>query len=207
MRIALIGAGGLAKEMLEVAELCGHQVVGTFSVSGKLKNTPNFGYLDELLTKRDEYDSVIIAVGVHSIDRIKARSELISFLVEHDIKQISLVSPYSRIHSSVSLGKGCYVHHDAMISCDSNIGDNVIINTSARIGHDCVIGNNTSIGPNVFVGGATKIGHNVLIGASASIKDGVTIGNDCIVGMGGIVLKNMRNGYLIMPDTMLSVKL
>ena len=152
MKIALIGAGGLAKEYLEVAQLCGHEVVATFSSSGSLVGIPNLGYLDELLENKDKFDAVAIAIGVNNIERIKARRSILNFLNEHGIKQANLISPYSRVHSSVILGEGVYIHHDVIISCDVQIGNGVIVNTSARIGHDCKIGDNVSVAPNVFIG-------------------------------------------------------
>ena len=205
MKIALIGAGGLAKEFLDVAQMLGHEVVGTFSTSGSLNGIAHLGYLDDLLAKREAFDGVAIAIGIHNIDRIKSRREIIDFLNEHHIKHVSLVSPHSRIHSSVFLGDGVYIHHDVIISCDTYIGNNTIINTSARIGHDCKIGENVSVGPCVFIGGNTEIGNDVLIGVSSSIRDGLKIGNNCIIGMGSLVLKSMNENQLIMPSAIRAI--
>jgi sugar O-acyltransferase (sialic acid O-acetyltransferase NeuD family) len=200
MRIALIGAGGLAKEYLEVAQLCGHEIVATFSSSGSLSGIPNLGYLDDISANKDKFDAVAIAIGVNNIERIQVRRTILNFLNEQNIKQANLISPYSRIHSSVILGEGVYIHHNVIISCDAQIGNGVIINTSAQIGHDCRIGDNVSVGPNVFIGGGAVIGDDILLGVASVIRDGIEIGSNCIVGMGSVVVKSMKENQLMMPQ-------
>jgi sugar O-acyltransferase (sialic acid O-acetyltransferase NeuD family) len=200
MRIALIGAGGLAKEYLEVAQLSGHEIVATFSSSGSLAGIPNLGYLDDISANKDKFDAVAIAIGVNNSERIQVRRTILNFLNDRNIKQANLISPYSRVHSSVILGEGVYIHHNVIISCDAQIGNGVIINTSAQIGHDCRIGDNVSVGPNVFIGGGTVIGDDILLGVASVIKDGIEIGSNCVVGMGSVVVKSMKENQLMMPQ-------
>jgi sugar O-acyltransferase (sialic acid O-acetyltransferase NeuD family) len=200
MKIALIGAGGLAKEYLEVAQLCGHEIVATFSSSGTLNGIPNLGYLDDISANKDKFDAVAIAIGVNNNERIHVRRTILNFLNEHNIKQANLISPYSRIHSSVILGEGVYINHNVIISCDVQIGNGVIINTSALIGHDCRIGDNVSVGPNVFIGGGAVIGDDILLGVASVIRDGIEIGSNCVVGMGSVVVKSMKENQLMMPQ-------
>ena len=205
MRIALIGAGGLAKEYLEVAQLNGHEVVATFSSSGSLVGIPNLGYLDDISANKYKFDAVAVAIGVNNIERIQVRRTILDFLNEHNIKQANLISPYSRIHSSVVLGEGVYIHHNVIISCDAQIGNGVIINTSAQIGHDCRIGDNVSVGPNVFIGGGVLIGDDILLGVASVIRDGIKIGSNCVVGMGAVVVKSMQEHHMITAKTSIAI--
>lgn len=195
-KIAIIGAGGLAKEYIEVAELNGYGVVGIFTSSGNVDGYSPLGYLDELVQMKNEFDGVAIAIGVHNHERIEARQKIIDFLVANDIPQINLISPSAIIHHSVKMGVGIYIHHEVMVSIDTIIGDNVIINTRAAIGHDCIIGNNTSIGPQTFIGGNTQIGNNVMIGACACFRDGLKIGDDSVVGIGCVMMRNLKPRYM-----------
>lgn len=190
-KIAIIGGGGLAKEFIEIIDMCGHSLYGIFSRENHLKNIPYHGYLDELLVLKDEFDAVVLAVGGVNTEGMANRKELIAFLSENAIPFATLISPNTTISKSVILEEGCYVHHQSAISCDAHIGAYTMVNTAAMIGHDVHIGENCSISPRAFIGGNVTIGNNTLIGAGALLKQGITIGEGCIIGMGTIVQRSM----------------
>ena len=196
-KIAIIGAGGFAKEFIEIAELNGYVVAGIFTSSGSIEGYKTLGYLDELVKMRNQFDGVAIAVGVHNHERIEERKKIIDFLIVNEIPQINLIAPSARIHKSVKIGMGVFIHHDAGISVDTIIGNNVIIHSRVAIGHDCSIGNNTSVGPQTFIGGKTQIGDNVMIGAGCCLKDDLKIGDSSVIGIGSVVMRNLGSGYLL----------
>jgi acetyltransferase-like isoleucine patch superfamily enzyme len=93
------------------------------------------------------------------------------------------------------------------------IGDNVVINAFTHIwGHGgVIIGNNVMIASHTAITSLTHnpksklfsdeniakpviIGNNVWIGAHVVIFPGVRIGNNCIIGAGSIVNKNIPDG-------------
>lgn len=200
MRIALIGAGGFAKEVYEIAVLCGHEVIGTFSEnSGRIYDLPDLGGLGDLSNKTYLFDGLAIAIGLNSIQMLEKRALILKNLLSQNFNLVNLISPYSRVHQSLVLGSGVYIHHDVVISCDVCIGNGVIVNTSAKIGHDSTIGDNVSVGSGVFIGGNTHISSNVLIGAMSAIKDNVSLGSNVVVGMGSIVMKSINERRIIMP--------
>lgn len=206
-KIAIIGAGGLAKEYIEIAELNEYEVIGIFTSHGSIDGYQVLGYLNELLQMKREFDGVAVAIGVHNHERIEARQKIIDFLLINGISQINLISPLAKIHPSVKIGVGVYIHHEVMISVDAVIGNNVIINTRATIGHDCVIGNNTSIGPQTFIGGNTQIGNNVMIAACCCIRDSLKIGDNTVIGLGSVVQRNLKNHTAVFIEVLKPIKL
>lgn len=195
-KIAIIGAGGLAKEYIEVAAMLDYSVYGLFAKENQLANIPYLGYLDELLECKENFDGVAIAVGAVNTQGIINRKVIIDYLFNHGIPQITLISPKTTLSDSVKIGVGVYIHHLATISCDAQIGNYTIINTAAIIGHDVCIGENCTISPSAFIGGGTVIGKNTLIGAGAIIKQGITIGEGCIIGMGTVVQRSIANNKI-----------
>lgn len=185
--IAIIGGGGLAKEVIEVAQMLGHSIHGIFAQQSQIKTHEHKGYLDELLAQKQAFDGAIIAFGAVNADSITARRQVMNFLNKNNIPQVSLISPLATISDSATIKKGCYIAHHVLVSCDVIIGENVCLNYYATIGHDVHIGHNVSIAPQAFIGGNVHIADNVMIGASACIKQGVTISSNALVGLGAVV--------------------
>lgn len=199
-RLAIIGGGGFAKEIIEIALLNGFEIAGIFAQQNNLSAYPYLGYLDELLAKRELYDSVHIAFGGINQTGITNRAKVIQFLEKHAIPASTLISPFARISDDVEIGEGSYVAHNALISCEAKIGTHVIINTASLIGHDAYIGQNTTVSPQAFIGGESVIGENSLVGAGVLIKQGLNIGKNCIIGMGTIVQRSVPDNMMIVHN-------
>lgn len=196
-KIAVIGGGGFAKEVIEVAEMLGHQVYGIFSDKPNDIGYQHKGYLDELLKLKDEYDGVNVAIGVTNKAGIQTRKSIIEFLDKHQITTISLISPLATISPVAKIGQGVYIAHDVIVALDAIIGNNSIFNTSARIGHDSIIGNNVSIGPQVFIGGGTHIHDDVMIGVASTIRQDIKVGQGSIIGMKSLVIKSLKSNSFV----------
>lgn len=200
--IAIIGGGGFAKEVIEVALMLGYDIYGIFAKESSLKEYDYCGYLDELLQQRDNFDGVIIAIGAVNRVGMSNRKNIIEFLKKHQIEQISLISPLATISESVTVGKGVYIAHNVLISCDVIIKDSVLINHLAVIGHDCLIQENVSIAPQVFLGGNVQIKSDVMIGAASTLIQGITVEQNSIISMRANVIKNVKadSSVIAMPS-------
>lgn len=197
-KIAIIGGGGFAKEVIEVAEMLNYEIYGIFAKESNLDKINYCGYLDELNKLKHEFDGAVIAIGAINKKGIEIRAKIIKFLEENNIPLISIISPLSIISKSVKIGNGTYVAHSVTISCDTIIGNNILINHNVVIGHDCIINDNVSIAPQVFIGGNTRIDSDVIIGVAATIMQGISICSDVLIGMRSIVIKNIKSsGYTV----------
>src|SRR4030042_5590359 len=92
-----------------------------------------------------------------------------------------------------------YVEIGTNTCVDRGAMQNTIIRRGAKIdnlvhiAHNVMIGLDSLIIANSMIGGSAKIGNNVWIAPSASIMNQVSIGNNCILGMGAVVLKNVED--------------
>jgi sugar O-acyltransferase (sialic acid O-acetyltransferase NeuD family) len=191
-RIGIVGGGGFAKEVIEVARLCGHEIAGIFALENSLDEFPHLGYLDEMLQKREAYDALHLAIGAVNRQSVENRRKLLDFIRQHGLPMISLVSPKADIGEGVQIGEGVYIAHRALISCNATLLDAVLVNHGAVIGHDCLVEENVSLAPLVFLGGNVHVERDCMLGARSTIRQGLKIGERSLVGMGSLVIKNLK---------------
>jgi serine O-acetyltransferase len=83
------------------------------------------------------------------------------------------------IPSEVAIGYGLYIGH---LMC-------IVLNPSVTIGDNCNLSQFTTIGSNH--NNAACIGSNVYIGPHVCIVENVKIGDNCIIGAGTVVVKDV----------------
>ena len=97
------------------------------------------------------------------------------------------------------IGEGCEIYPNIGWGSEPyliEIGNNVRITTGCKfVTHDGGIWTLRKIGKleNADIFGRIKIGNNVHIGFDTIIMPGVTIGNNCIIGCGAVVTKDIPN--------------
>ncbi len=198
-RLAFIGGGGFAKEVLEIAELNGHQVVGYVADSEGILDRPYWGGKEVLAERASEFDAVCIAFGATDRKSVQSRQRLIDWAVEQGYPCEALISPHAVRSSGVSIGRGTIIAHGVVISVDAAIGSFAILNSSAIVGHDAVIGDNVTIAPAAFIGGKTQVGSGTLVGPGAMVLQGLNVGREVIVGTGASVMRSVPDGSTVMP--------
>lgn len=198
-RLAFIGGGGFAKEVLELADLAGHEVVGYVGDAQGVLAKPFWGAKETLLERRAGFDAVCIAFG--GVDRkgIAARRAVLRWVRDSGLRGQALISPHAVVARGASIGEGAIVAHGVVVSVDARVGDHVILNTGAIVGHDAVIGENVTMAPAAFAGGLAKIGEDTLVGPAATILQGLEVGARVIVGVGASVVRNVADGATVYP--------
>ena len=91
----------------------------------------------------------------------------------------------------VIIGKNCKFAHNAL---------GVVIHPEVVIGDNCVIGQNVTIGGRAGKSIVPKIGNDVLIGANALILGPVNIGSGAKIGAGAIVVKDIPQNAVVIPE-------
>jgi serine acetyltransferase len=84
-----------------------------------------------------------------------------------------------------------------MLACRHELNDFVTIHPFTNFGHDVSIGSYTNIGAHCFIGGYSIIEQGVSIHAKATILDRLKIGKNAIVGIGSVVLRNVKSGITV----------
>jgi sugar O-acyltransferase (sialic acid O-acetyltransferase NeuD family) len=180
MRIAVIGAGGHSKEVVDLVRACGHEIAGFVdeALSGEhpTAHLAIVRRLDEL-----DYDGVVIAIG-DSSDRSRWFTSLAGSALLP-----TLVHPTAVVSVDARLGAGVQVMQHVVVNSSAVVGDDCILNVACSIAHDCHVGSHTHLAPGARLGGASSVGDSCLIGTNATIMPGVVVGDSCVAAAGAVV--------------------
>ncbi|MBN1064031.1 UDP-3-O-(3-hydroxymyristoyl)glucosamine N-acyltransferase [Clostridium botulinum] len=80
------------------------------------------------------------------------------------------------------------------------IQDYVKIDDCAFIAHNSKIGRGTFVIANSEISGSVEIGENCWISPNVCIKDGVKIGNNSVLGMGAVVLEDIKENSVVIGN-------
>jgi acetyltransferase EpsM len=198
MKIGLIGGGGFAKEVAEIAELSGFEIAGYFS---DLPANTKWLYLGKLseAEKFKEKMHFAFCIGAVNGASLRRRREIILSLKEKNLSFETLISPKAVISAGVQLGVGVIVAHGVILSVDARIGDFCILNTGAVVGHDAKVGFNSILAPLCFLGGNVEIESDVLVGPNSSILELKKVGRNSVIGCGAVVHRNTKPNTTLMP--------
>lgn len=199
--LILLGAGGHAKVLLDLAERVGHEVVGVCdpglarSDAGTWRGVTVLGADDVLAAYPPQVYALINGLG--SLPGQRRRRNLFELYREKGYRFPPLVHPGATLGACVHLEDGAQVMAGVVVQADAVVGANTIVNTHVSIDHDCWIGAHCHIAPGSVLCGAVRIADGVHIGTAANITQGVTIGADAVVGAGTTVLRDIAAAHKI----------
>ena len=198
-RLAILGGGGFAREVAEVAEMRGYVIAACYAQDPGSFAGIHRGYLDELEREAGEFDGVVLGIGATDRRSLRRRSDLIDWLLVRRIACPALASPHAVVAVSAHLGDGAFVAHGVIVGLDARVEAFGLVNSGAILGHDVQISTNAIVAPGAFLGGGSSVGGSTLIGPLAKVLQGVAIGKDVIVGIGCTALRSVADGSTIWP--------
>lgn len=200
----ILGAGGFAKEVLEIF----HQK----------KSTDDIAFYDDVNPDNSQ-------LLFNRFPILKNESQVKDFFAEHGpaftigIGQPSLrymmyrkfislggqlasaISPRAVIGSfDVSIGNGCNILDGAVFSNATSTGMGCIVYYNSVITHDCRLGDFVQVAPGVTVLGGATIGDFSLIGANVTILPRLTIGKSVVIAAGAVITKNVPDYALMIGN-------
>lgn len=196
----IIGAKGFAKEVLEVVHQL-NQLDNLVFYDDVNNDVPEklFGQFPILRTilEASIYFKTIDKRFTIGIGNPVLRKQLYDKFTALGGEFTSTISPLANIGAyDVEIGIGSNVLSGAVFSNNSTIGKGCIIYYNAIITHDCEIGDFVEISPAVTLLGRSKIGSYSQIGANTTVLPNVTIGKNVIIGAGSVVTKDVPDNCL-----------
>lgn len=189
--VYILGAGGHAKVIIEIAELLDHKIAGVFDQNEEVKTILDYqvSHDFELLSKKQ---NIFFALG-NNQNRKKSSEKFQS-------NYFNLIHPSAIITKSIDLGKGNAIMAGVVINSSVKIGDFCILNTSASIDHDCEINDYVHISPKAALAGNVIVKEGAQIGISACVKQNITVGKWAIVGAGAVVVKDVPDYAIVVGN-------
>ena len=118
---------------------------------------------------------------------------------------ISIIHPTALVSPQVIIGEGCIIGSLTTISTNVRIGDHVMIQCFVDIGHDVIVSDYASIESYVFLGGYSSVGELTTMHTRSSIIPHRRVGNDCVVGFGSVVMRNVKDGVHVFGNPALKI--
>jgi sugar O-acyltransferase (sialic acid O-acetyltransferase NeuD family) len=194
--VAVIGAGGFAREVVDVIEaanadtprfdILGYIVDPQYGQAGTMINDrPILGGLDWLTGHASDVQ-VTCAVGAPHL-----RRRLVERVRAVGGRFFSIIHPAARLTRWVEVGEGVVVTAGCILTNQIRLGDHVHLNLDCTVGHDAVLDEFATTAPGVHVSGNVHLETGAYVGTGANIIEKVTVGRWSVVGAGSAVIKDV----------------
>lgn len=198
-RIAIIGAGGHAREQLELVRalnasghrlhLEGFVLDAEFGGPGdEVAGWPVLGDLEALAALGAEV-GVVCGLGSSAV-----RAEMVGRVRRccgEAVRFATLVHPAAFVGESVVLGEGVIVGAAAVVTADATIGEHAHLGVGSVVSHDGRVGAFASLAPGARLAGHVTIGEGAQIGIGAVVRDRITVGAWSQIGAGAAVVEDV----------------
>lgn len=192
--IVIIGAGGHAVSVANVALSAGYKIKCFYDKSGSRKDLLGYKVVGDIgfLINTNEF-AFAIAVGDNEV-----RENIFNEMSRkhENVYYPPLIHRTALISSFCSIGAGVLVMPHAVVGPNSWVGKFCLINTRASIDHDCVMHDFSSVAPGATTGGGVKIGYRAAVSLGAVIKEKIIIGDNSIVGANSFLNKDLGSNLV-----------
>ena len=201
MKVAILGASGLAREALAVAFARNEvgdsiEVVGFVDVAlpaGEcVADLPVLG--DESWFARAEARDVF-AVPALGDPAIRRRS--VAAVNIHGGSFATLIHPTVSLGPRVTIGSGCLMLPLSSLTTDITVADFVSINPGCTLGHDVLVHRFVNLSPGSRLSGFVTVGEGADLGAGAIVLPGLTVGAGAVLGAGAVAVRDVEPGMTV----------
>jgi len=195
-RVAIIGAGGHAREVLDIfdalnadtprIEVLGWLVEPAYGRAGALvHDRPILGDLDWLADHVHDVHTVC-AVGEPAL-----RRRLVERVRPLGARFCRAIHPGAVLTRRVAIGDGVAIAAGSVLTNTIRLGNHVHVNAGCTIAHDTVLEDFVTLSPGVHIAGGAILGTGCSVGTGANIIPRVRLGAWSIVGAGCTVLADV----------------
>jgi sugar O-acyltransferase (sialic acid O-acetyltransferase NeuD family) len=192
MNVLIMGAGGFAKEVVDLVRALGHIPVACFQEGGSapsaghvLTGLPVVSRLEDV-----SFDAAAVAVGS---PRVRERFMALAGAENCPV----LVHPSAVVSESAALGQGVLVMQNSVVNSDSVVETGTIVDVLCYVAHDCRVGAYTHLAPGTMLAGGSSVGKRCETGVNTSVLPSVRLGDDVITGAGAVCTRDVADGLTV----------
>ena len=204
-RIAIVGAGGMAREVASAIqwinrtepqfEFVGYLVSDLSKLGERDSREEVIGDFDWVEKHRHAVDALAIGVGTPSV-RLKLSQQLSQAFPE--IEWPAIVHPTAILdYDSAKLGEGSFVGARCVATVNLVLQPFALCNFGTTIGHETCIGRGSVVNPGANISGGVVIEDEVLIGTGAQVLQYLRVGSGATVGAGAVVTRDIPKGTTV----------
>ena len=191
----LIGAGGHARVIRELAELCGAKILGV--CDPKFQGISDQQWHGLAVLGGDDYlsevnpEKVWLVNGIGMLPGNPVRQAVFERFTEMGFHFPSLVHPHAWLSGHASIGEGVQLMAGSVVQPGASIGANTIVNTRSSVDHDTVLGAHCHLAPGATLCGDVQVGHGSFIGAGATIIQAVKVAPKKFIKAGSLTTRDV----------------
>jgi acetyltransferase EpsM len=185
--IAIYGAGGLGRELLQVLRDMGTPCAG-FVVDARF---PAPDSVHDIAVRRsadafavDPSVRFVVALGDPAA-RARVAAELEELVGP---RFATIIHPRTWIGGGVSIGEGSMVFGLTSVTADARLGRHVLVNPGTTIAHDCQLADFATLGPSCALAGGVIVEEGAELGVGVRVAPRVRIGWRAMVGAGAVCI-------------------
>jgi len=183
--IAIIGAGGTAREVASYLQAAGYKIVAfrekPRSKNEKIHGIPVVEHENETLKNIPH----VIALG----DPVVKHNLIKKYYQDYNFPVLAPCNVF--VGKNAKMKRGVFCSPGAILTCDCILEEFVFVNTNSTIAHDALVGKYVTINPNCSISGRSEIGEGTYLGTGVFIRDGIKIGKWSVIGMGAVVVSDI----------------
>jgi sugar O-acyltransferase (sialic acid O-acetyltransferase NeuD family) len=199
-RLAIVGAGGLGREVLDIVEAI-NAIGGSIDFVGFVDdgqvNGQRLARRNAALVGNTDMLQSCGAAYVIGIGRGDIRRRLVAKFDDLRLRAATLVHPAATIGGDTVVGDGSIVTAGARVTTNVRIGTHVQLHVNSTVGHDSVLDRFVSVYPGATVSGDVRLEEGVTLGTGANVLPGVTVGANAYVGAGAVVTRDVAPGVTV----------
>lgn len=195
-RVIIIGAGGFAREVLDVLEAANartasYEILGfivdpQYAEPGmEVNGKPILGGFEWL---GQHVDDVSAICGVGSPD---LRYQLVERARKLGVRFFSVIHPQAIFTRWVTVGEGTIVTAGCILTNRITLGNHVQVNLDCTVGHDTVAEDFVTLAPGVHVSGNVTLCEGCSVGTGANIIEKKNVGSWATIGAGTTVISDV----------------
>lgn len=192
MKLAIYGAGGLGREVFDLA----------FRINNVSRKWDEILFIDDTIGELEGYNVRIVSLShvvenrekfevIVAVGEPKSRELMFERLVLENLNIANLVDTTAIVSPHCQIGRGTIICEFTTVHAGVILGDNVLVQPYCDVGHDIHVGDHSVLGPFSAPGGSCIFGKRVYLGMKATILEGLVIGDDAIIGMAAAVFRNV----------------
>lgn len=194
-RLILIGAGGLAREVLAVEKDLGRYdevVILDDDLARWGSEIDGVRIQGPVRHAADWRGDLVVCAGAGSVRRriVRRLGELGVDCDRYAVVQHPTVS----VASSCVVGAGSVLLAGTVLTAGIRVGRHVVAMPNVVLTHDDDVSDFATLCAGVTVGGRVLVGESAYLGMSSSVRQDLTVGADSTLGMGAVLLTDLPPG-------------
>lgn len=203
--LLIVGARGWGREVYNECIINSAYLGGEYDVKGFLDSKIDAldglrGEYPPILCAPEEYDIQIDDIFFIALGDPIWRKHYANLIENKGGKFHTIISDKASVFPTAIIGEGSFIGGWTSISDNVTLGKHVILHGFSSLGHDVKVGDYSSLLSYTFLGGYADVGTLSTINPKAMIIPHKKVGNNCVVGAGSVVIRNVKDGAHVMGN-------